>query len=269
MLPESLELSDDNIKQYTIDSNSVHYVSNFNFLKSHKGIRRNKLHLLIAPTHAGKSTLVRSLLCDFIFRNKGKKILLWLTEESKEEFRQEFSSTVPAHDILANISIVSEMDTDSDAETIQKNISEFVDYYKYDAVFVDNITTSRVYMDKSTAVQSDAALWFKTLKKSTSLFLIAHANTSDFNNRFLDENDIRGSKTITNLAEFLYILQPIAVGDRLFQFINIKKHRGQNISGKFFRLFYSKELKSFDRDMQTDFDGIKEVFKQRNKLNDK
>jgi hypothetical protein len=124
-------------------------------------------------------------------------------------------------------------------------------------------------MDKKTSQQSEIAMWLKDFTKNTTLFIIAHSNGDGYEDKFLNENDIRGSKSITNLVEFLYILQPIRVGDKLFQFVNIIKHRGQNISGKFFRLFYSHELKSFDRDLKIEFKDIKEVFKQRNTLSGK
>ena len=113
------------------------------------------------------------------------------------------------------------------------------------------------------------AVLFKSISKKNALFLIAHTNTAEFANRFLNEMDIRGSKTIVNLTEFLYILQPISVGDRLFQFINIKKHRSQEVSGKYYRLFYNHDLSIFDKDIKVDFDNIKDIFKQRNKLADK
>jgi archaellum biogenesis ATPase FlaH len=238
----------------------------FNFLRSHNGIRKKRLHLLIAPTGAGKSTVVRSILCDMVFRNKDKKILLWLSEETKQEFIMEFSATVPPNEVLKNIRIVSEMDSNSSEEEIKKLIVEAIEYYEIDCIVIDNITTSRLYMDKSTKEQSAMARWYKSLCKETTLFLIAHTNGDEFNNRFLNENDIRGSKTITNLAQFLYILQPVNVGDKLYQFINVLKHRGQKLTGRFYRLFYSEELKSFERDQKVSFNDIKEVFKQRNQL---
>jgi len=266
MFPEQIDLDESKIKELTARTHECFFRSNFKFLKAHNGIRRNKLHLLLSPTSGGKSTMVRSLLCDMVFRNKDKKILLWLTEESKSDFLTEFAATVPPHEVLSNIRIVSEMDTTHSDSEILATIEQTIDYYKVDMIIIDNITTSRFYGDKATADQFKMSMWYKGLLKKTTVFLIAHTNGNDYNNRLLDETDIRGSKSITNLAEFLYILQPMYVGDKLYQFINIKKHRGQNIGGRFFRMFYSDELKSFDRDVQVSFEGVKEFFAMRNQL---
>lgn len=269
MYLEELSFTEQDIKNYESKSAMCSFRSNFNFFKCHRGIRENKMHLLISPTGAGKSTFVRSILCDMVFRNKDKKILLWLTEESIDDFKQEFSATVPVSDVLKNIIIISEKGTNPGEDEIKAAIEDSINYIQPDVVICDNITTSRIYMDKKTSQQSDIAMWLKDFTKNTTVFVIAHSNGDGYEDKFLNENDIRGSKSITNLVEFLYILQPVRVGDRLFQFINIIKHRGQNISGKFFRLFYNAGMKSFDRDLKIDFNDIKETFKQRNKLSGK
>ena len=102
-----------------------------------------------------------------------------------------------------------------------------------------------------------------------AVFLIAHTNTDNYGDRFLTETDIRGGKTITNIAEFLYILQPITIGSMLRQFIHIRKHRGQNVDDKFFGLNYNKHIKAIESDFVAPFEKIKESFKLRNKLNGK
>ena len=266
MYHEKLELSEDQIEDYKNQTAKSHFRSNFNFLKSHNGLRKNKLHLLIAPTHAGKSTFVRSVICDLVFRNSDKKILLWLTEETIDEFKQEFSKTVPSHDVLKNITIYSEQSCNQKENEINKYISELTEYYNFDIVVKDNITTSKLYQGKSVRDQDIMGNYYKQITKKSAVFLIAHTNTSDFKNRFLNETDIRGSKSIVNIAQFLYILQPISIGNQLIQFINIAKHRGFTLKNKFFRLNYSTELSAFENDMAIDFDIIKEVFKRRNKL---
>ena len=82
----------------------------------------------------------------------------------------------------------------------------------------------------------------------------------------LDETHIRGSKTITNITEFMYVMQPISLNDSLFQFIRILKHRGQSVKNKFFKLSYNKIAKTIDHDRISDFADFKEVFSQRNRL---
>lgn len=269
MYLEKLSFTEKDIKDYENKSAMCNFRSKFNFFKSHRGVRENKMHLLISPTGAGKSTFVRSIICDMVFQNKDKKILLWLTEESIDDFRQEFSATVPVHEILENITMISEKGTNPTETEVQQAIEDAVSIVEPDIIICDNITTSKLYMDKQVSRQSEVAMWLKDFTKDTAVFIIAHSNGNGYEDKFLNENDIRGSKSITNLVEFLYILQPVRVGDRLYQFINIIKHRGQSISCKFFRLHYDYDLKSFGHDAPTDFSKIKEIFKQRNTLNGK
>ena len=72
-----------------------------------------------------------------------------------------------------------------------------------------------------------------------------------------------------NLAEFLYILQPFYVGNKLFQFLITKKHRGQPIHSKYIGVKYDKESSTFKESAFVDFDELKKVFKLRNQLNEK
>jgi len=266
---ESLKYTKEEADMLTQRNQTVEYATKLGFLRSHKGLRSHKMHLLIAPTHGGKSTAVRSILFDLLINNKNKKILIWLTEETIDEFKEEFCKTFPSHDILDNAAILSEQDGEPTPDEVKKNIREAIEMTGCDLIFIDNITTSKIYPNGNFSKQSETALWLKKLSKRTTLFTVAHTNTAEFSNRFLNDQDIRGGKDIVNLTEFLYILQPIRVGESLYQFINIGKHRGQHVKNKYFRLYYNDALSIFDRDMAVDFNQIKEVFKQRNKLADR
>lgn len=269
MYLESLEYSEEESRDYNAKSKQVYFQTKLAFLRSHRGIRENKMHVLIAPTHGGKSTAVRSVIFDIITNNKNKKILIWLSEETMGEFKQEFSKAFPSHSALSNVAGLSEQSGDPNAIEIKKNIEEAIEMIDPDLVFIDNITTSKLYPSGNFSQQEKASSWLKRLSKKTTLFIIAHTNTAEFSNRFLNEMDIRGGKDLVNLTEFLYILQPITVGDTLRQFIMVKKNRGQNVDGKYYRLYYNKVLSIFDHDIQVDFEAIKEIFKQRNKLGDR
>lgn len=269
MFLESLKYSQEEAEKLSRLNETIHFHTRLSFLKTHRGIRDKKMHILMSPTHGGKSTAVRSVLSDLLINNKTKKILIWLTEETIEEFKEEFCKTFPSHSILDNVSILSEQDGEPTHDEIKLNIYEAIEMTKCDLIFIDNITTSKIYPSGNFSLQEKTSSWLKKLSKKVSLFIMAHSNTSEFSNRFLNDQDIRGGKDIINLTEFLYILQPIMVGDKLFQFINIKKHRGQQVKSKYFRLYYNPVLSIFDKDMSVDFDQIKEVFKQRNKLADR
>lgn len=265
MFPDKLDFDD------ITDIKNNGLKSRFAFLIAHDGLKHNKMHLLVAPTHSGKSTMTRSLLVDAMIMNPDKKFMIWLTEETKEEFLVELKKCYP-HDKLSgdNLRIFSQQNyQEQDTQKIKDFIEQCIEYDYCDFLFVDNITTSPIYMDKPTKEQAEIAMWFKNISKKIGLFLIAHTNNNDFNNRLLDETDIRGSKTITNLTEFMYILQPIRVGDTLYQFLMIKKHRGEDVAGTFYRLNYDKRLYSFRDDVSVRFDDIAWLFQQRNQLSKK
>jgi hypothetical protein len=200
--------------------------------------------------------------------NRDKQVLIVLSEETIEEFKIEFSKTFPAHDILDNVTLLSEQDGASNMEQVKLTIVEAIEMTEADIMFYDNITTSILYPDDF-KTQESTALWLKALSKKITLFLIAHTNDNSGANKLLTESDIRGSKKLPNLVEFLYVLQPIMVGNKMFQFINIRKHRGQDTDNKLFRLYYNPELSTFDKDMAVSFEDVKEVFKMRNQLGDR
>jgi KaiC/GvpD/RAD55 family RecA-like ATPase len=241
---------------------------------NHNGLRRNKMHLFIAPTGVGKSTFTRTMVIDFIRNNPDKKVLVWLTEETKEDFEQEMSHGLPLglkyEDALHVISEQSlgEFDT---AGTVKQAITEAMEYYKYDLIIYDNITTSKLYLSKSSDDQEAASAWLKMIcKKDLALFIVAHTggNISEDSSKLLDENDIRGNKTLPNMVEFLYILQPFYVKNTLFQFIVTKKSRGQQIHSKYIGVIYDPDTRTFNKDEFVPFEKLKEVFNKRNRLRD-
>lgn len=244
----------------------VYWFSKFNFLNQHNGLRPNKMHLFVAPTHVGKSTVTHAIINDLATKNEGIKILLYLTEETKEDFESALSNFADDFNTLnKSITVVVEDKSKSDDE-IKNYLETLVVFGRYDLFFVDNITTSKLYMDRKTSTQSEVSIWLKSLLEDTTLFLIAHTNGNNYNNEILDETHIRGSKTITNITEFLYVMQPVRVNNSLHQFIRIIKHRGQSPDNKFFRLFYNPNKKTIDYDTPCSFDDFKSVFKLRNKL---
>jgi hypothetical protein len=107
-----------------------------------------------------------------------------------------------------------------------------------------------------------------TKKLNMSTIVIAHtdAKATDSMGRLININDIRGSKTITNLAEFAYILQRFELEKSFFPTIRTVKHRSQELVHNLYMLNYDSRLRSFSGDLAIDFKKFKEVFNARNKL---
>jgi len=276
MFPVEIDITKENISSRIGKRKIRQFLTGMKLFTNHNGLRRNKMHLLIAPTGVGKSTFVRTMIIDFIEHNPEMKVLLWLTEETREDFEDEFSFGISEKVMnnSDNLKIISEqsMGMNENSEDVYKYVNEIVDYYNYDLVIVDNLTTSKLYLGATPKEQEKAAGWLKSLcKKDLALFVIAHAGgaVQENSNKLLDENDIRGNKTLPNLVEFLYILQPFYVGNRLFQFLITKKHRGQPIHSKYIGVKYDKESSTFKESAFVGFDELQNVFRLRNKLSEK
>jgi len=252
-------------------SNHSWFKSQFSFLKSQNGFRKGKMHLLIGPTGSGKTTFTRSLLIDMIENNPDKKILLYLSEESLEDLKIELSKSDFSFQGKTNVYIISEQD---DA---MESVNEFftkvdgcVTKNEIDIIIFDNITTSDFYNDASVRDQGQFAKRIKNYcsAKQIPCLMIAHTDSkvSDNFNGIINETNIRGSKTITNLVEFLYILQRFQIGKKFVQTLRIVKHRGQNPESKLYLLTFDQNKMLYTKDNSMNFEAFKEAYNERNKL---
>lgn len=264
----SIELSELHERASVVWFNSM-----FFFLKAHKGYRKGNIHLLLGSSGGGKSTLVRSMLIDALPR-VSKKILVWLSEETADDFKMEISKTGlidHGRSLLDKMDIFSEQDSDiKNCDEMFFYLSELLSQNKYDMVFLDNITTSLIYMDRRPNEQASVSKELKKLcqKIDIPMILIAHtgAEISDTTPRTINPNDIRGSKTIINLSQFIYILQRFMNNEKIFQTLRIAKHRGQDVKNKIFKLKFESRNFLFTEDRIINFDAFSDAFKERDKL---
>jgi len=273
MIPENANLSDENAERLRTKNTNRDFLTRLNIFKNHNGLRRGNMHLFTAPTGVGKSTFVRTAIIDFITNNPKKKILLWLTEETREDFEQAMAHGLPHNfkyeDVLHVMSEQS-LSVNDTYDDVKKYVEEAVEYYNYDLVILDNITTSKLYLSNGGKNQEHAAAWLKTFcKRNLALLVIAHtgSNVTNSSHKLIDENDVRGNKTLPNLVEFLYVLQPFYVGDRLLQVVTLFKSRNQEKHARYVGLTYMKETKTFS-DQFIPFEEMKKIYQKRNQLND-
>lgn len=253
----------------------VHFKSLYRFLNHHNGFRPMNMHIFLGTSGGGKSTMVRSLIVDVLARTpKGKKVLMWLSEESTDEFIVEIAKTgLISHgrELFTKMDIISEQEMEnSDPKAMISKLNELMASGKYGFLFFDNITTSEIYMDRSANVQALVAKKIKAIiqKANVPAVLIAHtgAQVTDTMNRMIESNDIRGSKTIINLSQFIYILQTFYILKKRVPTLRTIKHRGQLVEENIFQLNFNKETFIFDGDRALDFKDFKEIFKARNVL---
>ncbi len=260
----------------------VHFYSDYKFLNAHKGHRPGNLHLYLGVAHGGKSTLIRSLILDALKRvGTDKKILVWLSEESENDFLIEFSMALRGFDQADAISIFKKLVVHSELSFSKhfknEDVSNKFKYFKdaigrsdIDLIFYDNITTSCFYMDQQIETQS---FFIKEVKEvvgeiNKPLIFVAHtgADVTESSHRLINMNDIRGCKSIINVVQYCYILQRFHIGEFYFPTLRITKHRGQTVDNKMYYIKFDKEKNLYVEDRYLEFEEMKENYKRRNVL---
>ena len=264
------------------ERDKVHWYSDYHFLNEHKGHRPGALHLYLGVAHGGKSTLMRSLLIDALKKcDKDKKILVWLSEETENDFLIEFTMGLKGYSkedckvLLSKLLIHSEMNFSKifkrdDIKTKYEYFKEAILNEKTDLVFFDNLTTSEFYMDRSI---EDQSYFIRDLKEVVAeackpLVMVAHtgADITENSHRLISMNDIRGCKSVINIVQHCYILQRFQLNDHYYPTLRITKHRGQSVENKMFYLFFDKEKNLYIKDKCINFLELRDNFKKRNVL---
>ncbi len=254
------------------EENAHEYIkSGFEFIRAHNGLRPGCVHLFLGTSGSGKSTVVRKIILDSADEHT---ILVWQSEETREDFVTSLVKSYPKPEVARNIKIVSEFGLGEDVvqspQAVFQKYAETVKALNPRAVFFDNITTSRMYMGLRPNEQDAMAWKIKELHESTDIpvLIIAHtrADVTDSAARLIEDTDIRGSKSIANLAPYLYIFQRFEIDDHVFPTIRVRKSRKHQVANKLFRLIYSKEKNAYVKDLELPFKEFKEAFSKRNRL---
>lgn len=268
-------MTNDDRQRYQKESDSVYIASTMQFLVNHHGWRPKCVHTLIGASGGGKSTMVRTILRDFLFNKDNAtarmKVCVWLSEETVDEFRRELSFGIPEHERLFDAHLISEMDMSGKNSQDKKTIlTETIAQIQPALFLFDNITTSALYQELTSREQANFCAYIKhlTTKSNMATLLVAHtgAEIHDGITRMINHNDVRGSKGIVNISQFIYILQTFKVRGGKHPFLFIDKARGQHPDSSVFYLEYNKALRAFSKDRPTDFEKFKEVFNARDRL---
>jgi KaiC/GvpD/RAD55 family RecA-like ATPase len=266
------ETSKEHIYELKKQNENIFYKSNLGFLREHNGLKRNKLHVVLGMPGGGKSTLRNTMLYDFVKNNPGKKALLWLSEESKEDFYVDVATNPYLFDCLKNISLVSEDDEDIELRSPQERacfMGEKVAESDCDLFIFDNITTSALYTENFEQQSEFSRLLKKVLKSmNCATVIFAHTNSQITNayHGIIDQNQIRGSKAIVNLAQFFYVMQTFVIGNHVSVTLRITKHRASNDKDKMYLMDFSEELRTYRSDRKINFEVLKELYNEQNKF---
>jgi len=272
----TLKATDSEVISLVAKNEAWHIETGLNFLKEHRGLRPGSVHLFLGCTGAGKSTMVRTIVLDYIKLNP-LPALIYLTEEKTEHFLTEvYKGGFKDKELAKKAIITSEIEKPPGIFGLEKTWLWLVDIirsYSCKMFVIDNITTCEFYNDLRVEAQSTFAKRLIKLAEDEgiAIVLIAHtkADVNDSMSRLINENDIRGSKSIVNMCQFMYIMQRFKDHYDYHPTIRIVKHRSQMPKNKIFKFRFREHLVLFDADWPITFEEFNNCFAGREKLIDK
>jgi len=257
-------------KARLVESKKMLIKTALKFLLEHNGFRPAAMHLIIGLSGAGKSTFFRTVGIDYQINKEGHdRAGIWYSEESENDFEVHFVKTSMAEAYFLNkdINFYSEVDgwesKKADFAKLEKMFKES------DIVFFDNLTTSSFYegsYNEQVYFLRKLKGLVKKYKKPLVVFAHTDSKAKEGAKALIEQNDIRGPKTICNLSEFVYILQQFHVGSEIKSTLRIVKNRGQEVETKVFFLNYDKKSSTYNDAVKLPFSQFKMFFEQRNKL---
>lgn len=265
MSNEVLLATEDEIVFAEKEREATYFNSKFNFLIEHKGFRPGKFHLFLGPLGNGKTTVSKSLLVDMVNNNPDCTIGIFFSEEGKKDFLSEVSRHTVLRKLVKDgkINFLSEVDLDQNFG-IKELLFEIEELLKWsDILIIDNLTTSKVYLDRNTKDQADIARDLKRIVKKYNkpMIVFAHTSGSTDSSRLLENNDIRGSKTLVNMAEFIYIIQRFETSEGKLTTLRTTKSRGSNTEAFGYFMKFDKETMVYSQSDLKDPVHFKEIIK--------
>ena len=271
------------------ESDKVHFKSGFDFLRQHKGYRLGHLHLFIAPSGAGKSSLFFAQIFDLMRENaptytKGAKIGVYLSEEKIKRFQTSLVKMGLYGDkskITDCIRVFSEKDFKSKHKieklhytSIVEIIRKFIEKENINILFIDNLTTMDCYLDDRHDEISPLAKNLSYIADDFNIPLIIYAHTGgDIGGADFNMEDIRQKKTITHLAEYCYLIHRFQ-STSINSYIHTRKHRGSEIKSYYHQMIFNPEMGIIDRfipsslaSYKAQVQAYKEIGKERNEKN--
>lgn len=215
--------------------------------------------------------MAKSIMLDLIAMKT--PTFFWLSEEKKYHYfiPLQQASLIAKLDIDWDIiKIFSEQDGEKNS-TIIESIKKTIVENKIKIMFFDNVTTSEWYgEDYKTQSQSIKSLKRLVNETGVSLIIFAHTDSKIAASNFssmIDQSSVRGAKTISNISDYIYILQQFTSKSDKYQTLRIEKSRSHQVDCKFYKLIYSKKTSCYSKDVTINFDDFKKIFDSRDNLN--
>lgn len=254
------------VRQKIKESEMTFFKTGFKFLNSHKSFRPGCIHTFLGKSGQGKSTLMRSMLIELLSVGK---VFLWLSEESEINLCVNFLRREISEELTENLTVYSEIDSNIiDRHDLELDILNNIETTNPDAIIFDNITTSSAYTEDY-KIQGELASKIKALatRYNVPMIVFAHTKSGMREDRLLEDEDIRGSKKISNLSDYFYVIQMFNAGSEKYPTVRVLKSRyHDNARSRSFLLNYNSKIMAYTHDAEMDFLRFKEIFKLRDKL---
>lgn len=265
----------DDIQDAIDDSRKVHFFTTFSHLDAHYGIRRGCYSIYMGTTGSGKSSLIKSIAVQ-TSTPKDTTVLMWLSEEKKAKYAKGMDTYCKVSG--ADISRIKFFEESSlDHEKI-KNHEDFLSAFKEviiasgaDAVFIDNLTSSRLYSTQTSLWdQSKTVNALKRISQDLDIAIVGLIHTdskvSDNQGRLFTTEDTRGSKQIGIEASYFYSLQKFTSNEEIYLTLRTLKFRDHDNAGGTYLLNYDPRFSIYVGDVKVDFERINQIFKKRDNL---
>jgi len=266
MIRNANDINAEQIKVITKRNETPFFKSSYLFLKQINGLRPGRLHVIMGTTGSGKSTLVRSILCDHL-RQNSSMAYAWLSEESSEDLIVSLAKQGISENDRSKLVIESELENDGAPVAM---ILKRAEAHGAKLLLIDNLTTSPQYDNESPNVQKGIVKQIKDFAHRTKIAVLIVVHTkkdiSDNYSKLITEADVRGNAAITMNAEFFYIMQRMTLQTTIYPTIKIVKHRNQDPTDKVFYLKYDSKERAYPSDRAITFEDFKLAFNARNKL---
>lgn len=247
-----------------------HFASRFNCFNIHKGIRKGELSTVIAPYGMGKSTFIRTMVCELLKQHK--KTYLFLSEEKPGFYKlpilKAFKKDLKAGDpnlYLKNLNIQSQLEMEEKNRRLSvflKNLEDTIQERDVEALIFDNFTTS--FLGRSRIdVQAQTVEALKELASKYSVAFILVVHTAKGTNIYQDiptGENVRGNATTTNVGSYNYVLTTYFRLERPRAFVIVDKARYHSKANKkVFELIYNEQSELFSHDEPSSFEIMQAI----------
>ena len=270
------QLTQEQIKSLTDNLNQQDFKSKLRCFNDHKGLRRGEVHTIVGPKGGGKSTFIRTIICEAL--QSDKLVYCFLSEESPDIYTypifRAFNKFTNKPEVTNEFMKKLHFESQLELEVELRNPIKFLTRLRslifdgiYDLVILDNFTTSffgRLPIQQQGWVVEQ--LKEIAVEYAIPVVLVNHtAKGVDINKQLIDGDDVRGNATTINIGSYNYL---IATYFRLKEpraFVITDKARYHKAANKrVYELVFDKELEIFTYDRISSYEEILGVIKLLN-----